>query len=66
MQYEYCAEPTLLLGSYAIVVVFSNNIPANNKKLQNITVFRSKKMKPAKMTKSLVPFFMMPSLRTFF
>ena len=41
---DHCSEPSLLLGSYAIVVVFSANILASKSNtLENFTCFRSKK-----------------------
>ena len=61
---DTCTEPTLLLGSYTIVVVFSDNILANkDNNLKNFTVFRSKKMPVTSLTKLLVPSFMRPSIK---
>ena len=61
---DKCTEPTLLLGSYAIVVVFSDNILASkNNSLENFTCFRSKKMDVDQVTKQLVPNFMLSSIK---
>ena len=41
---DHCIQPTLVLGSYAIVVIFSDNIlQSKNNELENFTCFRSKK-----------------------
>ena len=61
---DHCGEPSLLLGSYSIVVVFSDNILASKKNsLQNFTCFRSKKMTAIQAEKVLVPGFMIPSIK---
>ena len=61
---DKCTEPTLLLGSYAIVVVFSDNILASkDNSLQNFTCFRSKIMDVNQVTKQLVPNYMLSSIK---
>ena len=54
---------TLLLGSYAIVIIFSENIIASTSNgLEHFTIFRSKKMNVRHMGKIKVPRYMLSTL----